>query len=141
MRRIEETNAETEKAGNARLVYGQLSYEVIGCAQRVHAALGPGFPENVYHRALSRELVKAKIPFASEAPFEVVYEGAVCGKFKVDILVEDKIVIELKAVSDLCDDHVSQCYAYLKATGMKLAILINFGKRRLDTKRVVMTKK
>ena len=122
------------------VVYPELSYAVVGCAQRVHSVLGPGFPENVYQRALCRELLKEHIPFQSEAPFEVAYEGEVCGRFRVDILVDEKIVLELKAVSALCEDHISQTFAYVKATGVKLAILINFGQRRLQTKRIVMSK-
>jgi len=141
MARTQEKISESEKAANSRIVHEKLSYAVIGCAQRVHSALGPGFPENVYHRALCRELNRAGIPFASEAPFEVAYAGEVCGRFKVDILVDSRIVLELKAASDICDDHVSQCYAYLKATGANLAILINFGQRRLQTKRLVMSKR
>ncbi|MDY7010967.1 MAG: GxxExxY protein [Planctomycetota bacterium] len=126
---------------NDQIVYRQLSYEIVGCAQRVHTTLGPGFPESVYQRALCRELLNQKIPFASEAPFEVYYEDAIAGKFRVDIFVDDRIVLELKAVSDICDDHISQAYAYLKASGAKLAMLIDFGKRRLQTKRIVMSKR
>ena len=138
---MEKMNSKTEEPGDDRIVYRQLSYAIIGCAQRVHTTLGPGFPESVYQRALCRERVKQKIPFMSEASFEVFYDGAIAGKFRVDILVDNKIVLELKAVSDICEAHVSQTYAYLKATGAKLAILINFGKRRLDAKRFVMSKK
>jgi GxxExxY protein len=141
MERTQEKIAESERAGNSRIVHEKLSYAVIGCARRVHSALGPGFPENVYHRALCRELNRAEIPFVSEPSFEVVYAGEVCGRFKVDLLVDSRIVLELKAASDICDDHVSQCFAYLKATGSDAAILINFGQRRLQTKRLVMSKR
>ena len=109
----------------ADILHKQLSYHVVGCAQRVHAALGPGFPEAVYHKALCCELMKAEIPFESEKQSEVFYAGVLCGQFRMDIVVDDRIILELKALS------------YLKATGLKLAILINFGTQRLETQRVL----
>ena len=138
---MEEKNSKSPETENDQIVYRRLSYEIVGCAQRVHTTLGLGFPESVYQRALCRELLKQKIPFTSEVPFEVYYEDAIAGKFRVDIFVDDRVVLELKAVSDLCDDHISQAYAYLKASGAKLAVLINFGKRRLQTKRIVMSER
>ena len=141
MARTKTTGSQGKPQAKGTLVYPELSHAVVGCARRVHAALGPGFPESVYRRALCMELAKQGIPFVSEASFEVLYENAVCGQFRVDLLVHDKIVLELKAVSDVCEDHVSQIHAYLKATGVKLGILMNFGKKRLQTKRIVMSKR
>ncbi len=124
--------------GNSNIVHKKLSFDVVGCAQRVHSALGPGFPEGVYHKALCHELVKCKIPFESEAHAEVFYDGLLCGEFRMDMVVDQKIVLELKALDSLTDAHVSQAISYLKATGLKLAILLNFGTERLETKRVVL---
>ena len=121
-----------------RVYFRKLSYDVVGCAQRVHSALGPGFPEEVYHRALCHELVKAKIPFESEKTVEVTYDGIVCGKFRMDIVIENKIILELKAIECLSDVHLAQALSYLKATGFKLAILFNFGQKSLETQRVVL---
>jgi len=111
---------------------------VIGCAQKVHRVLGPGFPEGVYHKALCHELIKAKIPFESEKVVEVFYDGFLCGEFRMDIVVEEKIVLELKAVDRLTDEHIAQALSYLKATGIKLAILMNFGRKSLESQRVVL---
>ncbi|MHC4715612.1 MAG: GxxExxY protein [Planctomycetota bacterium] len=120
------------------IVEKKLSYDVVGCAQRVHSALGPGFPEAVYQRALCRELVKARIPFESQPVFEVAYDGSVCGTFRVDVFVQEKIILELKAVEALCRQHEAQALAYLKASGAKVAILMNFGEASLKVKRFVL---
>ena len=124
--------------GNGKIIHKELSFEVVGCAQRVHSALGRGFTEGLYHKALCHELVKCKIPFESEAHAEVFYEGVLCGEFRMDMVVDQKIVLELKALDSLTDTHVWQAISYLKATGLKLAILLNFGTERLETKRVVL---
>jgi len=123
---------------DGEVYHRKLSFDVVGCAQRVHATLGPGFPESVYQRALCHELVQSKIPFESEKRAEVWYEGALCGEFRMDIVVDGKIVLELKALGALADDHLAQALSYLKATGLRLAILMNFGTRSLETKRVVL---
>lgn len=121
----------------AEVYYRELSFEIIGCAQRVHAELGPGFPESVYQRALIVELIKAKIPFESEKTFEVYYQAHLCGEFRCDIIAKEAIVLELKALDRLTNEHLAQALSYLKATGLKLAILINFGKASLEHQRVV----
>ena len=124
----------------ARIVEKELSYAVTGCAQRVHSSLGPGFPEGVYRRALCRELTASGIPFVAEKSYVVSFRGATCGRFRADIVADERIILELKAASDLCEDNVSQAFAYLEATGLPLAILLNFGRRRLQTKRIVMSR-
>ena len=121
-----------------KIVYKDLSYAIVGCAQRVHAGVGPGFPEAVYHRALSHELVKSEIPFLSQAEFEVAYDRTICGRFKSDMFVDEKIILELKAVERLCEQHEAQTLAYLKASGAKLALLMNFGEKSLRFKRFVL---
>jgi GxxExxY protein len=119
------------------ILYKDLSYRVIGCAQRVHSTLGPGFPEQVYHRALCLELAKEKIPFSSEVEMDVAYEGVPCGQFRADIVVDEKIILELKAIEIMVAKHVAQVLAYLKASGLSLGILMNFSDARLQTKRIV----
>jgi GxxExxY protein len=126
-----------ESQEGVEIVHKELSYAVVGCAQRVHTALGPGFPEAVYQRALSHELAKAGIPFQAQARFEVAYDGCPCGEFRVDMYVDEKIVLELKAADGLCKQHEAQSLAYLKATGARLAILINFGEQSLNFRRFV----
>jgi GxxExxY protein len=119
----------------AMIIHKELSYQVVGCAQKVHSALGPGLPEAVYKKALCHELAKASIPFEEEAEFQVLYDGYLCGKFRVDILVDKKIVLELKAADAICDQYEKQALTYLKASGLQLAILMNFGEERLNSKR------
>jgi len=123
---------------NDKLYHRELSFNVVGCAQKVHAALGPGSPESVYHRALAHELAKAKIPFENQKHLEVRYDSVPCGEFKLDMLVDGAIVLELKALDRLTDLCVAQAISYLKATGLRLAILLNFGTESLETKRVVL---
>jgi len=119
------------------VLYSELSYAVIGCAMRVHSTLGPGLPEAVYQKALSLELVKAKIPFVSQQEYEVFYEGNLCGKFRSDFTVDEKIIIEIKAAEQLYEQHRLQALTYLKVTGHHLALLINFGEEKLVHKRVI----
>lgn len=117
------------------LVDEHLSYAVIGCAQRVHAALGSGSPESAYQRASALELMKSNVPFQSQAELEVCYDDAVCGRFRVDILVQGRMVPELKAAEKLCKVHEAQILAYLKASGIPVGLLMNFGQPSLAVKR------
>lgn len=114
----------------------QLTYSIIGAAQKVHRALGPGFGEAVYHVALARELRLREIPFESEKPFKVHYEGALCGMYKPDMVVCESIIVELKAVSELAKEHRAQAVSYLKASGLKTALLLNFGGTSLEVRRL-----
>jgi GxxExxY protein len=120
------------------ILHKQLSFDLVGMAQKVHRVLGPGFPESVYRRALCYEIAKAQVPFETEKKIEVWYEDHLCGEFRTDLIVDGKLVLELKAVDALCDAHVSQVLTYLKATALHLGILLNFGTPSLETKRVVL---
>ncbi|MCE5326165.1 MAG: GxxExxY protein, partial [Planctomycetaceae bacterium] len=119
------------------VIHGTLSFKIVGCAQRVHSKLGPGFPEGVYQKALCVELAKKGIPFVCEKLAEVHYDGVLCGEFRMDLVVDDKIVLELKALDAIHPTHTAQALSYLKATGLKLAIILNFGQERLKSERVV----
>ena len=127
-----------DKRPSGEIRHKELSFRIVGCAQRVHSALGPGFPEKIYQRALCCELMKTSIPFESQQPVEVYYDGNLCGEFQLDLLVDEKVIVELKSAEGLCDAHVAQAITYLKATGKDLAILINFGQPGLVFKRVVL---
>jgi len=118
--------------------HSDLTYRIIGCAQAVHRMLGPGFPESVYHRSLCLSLKSQKIPFESEKACEVLYMNSCVGEFRIDILVAETVVLELKALSSLNGDHLAQVLSYLKATGLKVGLLINFGCKSLEMKRLVM---
>ena len=124
--------------GNQSGLHSDLTFRIIGCAQRVHGTLGPGFPEAVYHRAMCVELMMQKIPFQGEQKAEVFYEGNLCGEFRMDIVVDERVVLELKALDSLSNDHLAQALTYLKATGLHVALLLNFGRGSLETRRVVL---
>lgn len=104
----------------------------------VHRKLGYGFLEKVYENALmvlfSREGIDAK----QQSPITVYFEDEIVGEYFADILVEDKIIIELKAAENISSAHIAQTLNYLKATGLKLAIIVNFGKEKLESKRIVL---
>lgn len=116
-----------------------LTEKIIGCAFRVSNTLGPGFLEKVYENALAHELRKAGLEVRQQYPISVLYDGQVVGEFLADLLINEQIVIELKAVRNLDDAHLAQCLNYLKATGLPLCLLMNFGKPRVEVKRVVLT--
>ena len=119
-------------AGTRRRIEDPLTYTIIGAAQKVHRALGPGFRESTYQQALAKELLDRKIPFASQPEYEVVYEGVLCGTYRPDIVVDENVVLELKAISSLTKDHMAQTLSYLKATGLRTALLLNFGTASLQ---------
>lgn len=109
--------------------------KVIGLAIAVHTELGPGFLESIYHQALLSELSDAGLSFKSEAKLAVLYKGKPVGTFAADIIVEDKLLLELKAVDTLATIHEVQVVNYLKATGLNLGLLFNFGSSTLQVKR------
>jgi len=123
----------------AELLYKQLSFDVIGAAMEVHRVMGPGFLEEVYQKALERELALRQIPFVAQQHIEVEYKGMSIADYYLDIVVDGKIVLELKAVSQLLPVHQSQLISYLKASGLKLGLLINFGEESLRHKRIALT--
>ena len=124
-----------------KLLYRDLSYQVIGAAMEVHKYLGAGFLEAVYQKALAHEFMLRAIVFEAQRPLAVEYKQEPVGDYIADFVVEDKIVIEIKSVSKLNSSHEAQSHHYLAATGMDLAILINFGGPSLEYKRIVRTKK
>jgi GxxExxY protein len=119
----------------------ELAHKVIGAALEVHRVLGPGFVESVYEEALSLELQSHGIPFARQPLVSVSYKGHVVGQGRLDILVTDALVVELKAVESLLPIHGVQLLSYLKATGYKLGLLINFNAQYLKNgiRRIVHT--
>jgi GxxExxY protein len=120
-----------------KIVYRELSYQVVGCALAVHKGLGPGFPEAVYERALAIEFKKHGLGAERQRTFRVVYEGAPVGDFRADFVIEDKIILELKAVTEMPKVFERQLHSYLQVSKLRLGILINFGKEKLETVRIV----
>jgi GxxExxY protein len=114
-----------------------LSERIIGCAIAVANGLGSGFLEKVYENALAHELRKAGLTVAQQQGVSVVYDDVIVGEYAADLLVEAAIVVELKAVRTLDDVHQAQCMNYLRATGMHLCLLLNFGRPRLEIRRIV----
>ena len=112
-----------------------LAGRVIGCAMQVHRVLGPGFLENIYKKALSVELSKAGITHSTEEAIKVMYCGVEVGSYFADVLVENQIIVELKAVEKLAVSHEVQLVNYLTATGIDIGLLLNFGGKSLDYKR------
>ena len=103
-----------------------LAYEVIGAAIEVHRLLGPGYLETIYEEAISVELAARGVPFARQVILTIMYKGQAIGDSRLDLLIGGKLIVELKAVDALAPIHTAQALSYLKATGNKLALLINF---------------
>ncbi len=112
-----------------------LTEMIIGCAMKVHSALGPGFLESVYQHALAHELAKAGVAFETGRMIKVNYDGVCVGDFIADVLVEGSVLIENKAVQNLAPVHEAQLVNYLTATGIEIGLLLNFGADRLQFKR------
>ncbi len=114
-----------------------LTYRIIGAAMAVHNGIGPGYKEEVYERALAIELERRQIAARRQVPVEVQYEGAPVALFYLDIFVEQRVVVEVKALNHaMTGDELAQVINYLKATGASVGLLLNFGRRRLEYKRV-----
>ena len=117
--------------------FDDLSKQVIGAAIDVHRQLGPGFLESLYEQALSLEFGKRRIVFEAQREIVISYDGVPIGKHILDLVVESQLVVELKAVKALEDIHYAQLRSYLRATGMKVGLLLNFAEPTLRVKRLV----
>ena len=115
----------------------ELTETIIGCAYGVANVLGNGFLEKVYENALAHELRKRGFQVEQQRAIPVYYDQVVVGEYLGDLLVEHNVLVELKAVKNIEDIHKAQCIHYLKATGLQLCLLINFGTPRVQVKRIV----
>ena len=120
--------------------YSALTGEIIGCAMAVHSALGNGFQEVIYQRALGIEMADQGISFSREHEMPIYYKEQQIGTRRVDFLVESVVCVELKAVIQLEDAHLAQAINYLEAYDLEIGLLINFGARSLEFKRVTNKK-
>jgi GxxExxY protein len=111
-----------------------LTYKIIGCAMKVHNKMGPGFQEVIYQRCLAIELERVGLSFAREQEQPVFYDGIQVGTRRADFVVENQVVVELKAVVQLEDAHLAQAKNYTVAYGFPLGLLINFGGKSLQYK-------
>lgn len=132
---IEFKNKVSRKHGE--FLYGDLTDKIINLAITVHKKLGAGFIEKVYGEALGIEFKKSGLKFKRQIPIQVEYEGILIGDQRVDFLVGDKVIVELKAVTELNDIHRAQMISYLKTKNKRVGLLLNFGKPQLEIKRVM----
>jgi GxxExxY protein len=117
----------------------RVTEKIIGCAFTVGNRLGCGFLEKIYENALVIELRKAGLRIAQQQLMKVLYDDVVVGTYVADVVVEGSVLVEIKAVKLLDEIHSAQCLNYLKATGLPLCLLINFGRPRVDIKRLILT--
>ena len=110
---------------------------IIGCAYAVSNTLGIGYVEKVYENALVVATRKSGLLVEQQFPIKVVFEGVVVGEFLADLLVENKVLVELKAASALTQDHMAQALNYLRATGLDVCLLINFGRPKVEVQRLL----
>ncbi len=122
-------NADKEKLN-------EVSEKIIAAGFKVANTLGIGFLEKVYENAMVYELRKRDLQVEQQKPLKVYYDGITVGDYFTDMIVEDSVIVELKAARRIEDIHLAQCLNYLKATGLKLGLILNFGKPKLEIKRV-----
>ncbi len=125
---------------NSEYKYSDITEKIIGCAMEVHRALGNGFQEVIYQRALAIEMEMRGLNFSREHEMNIFYKEHKIGNRRVDFFVEEKIMVELKAVVKLEDVHLAQAINYLEAYGLEIGLLINFGNTSLQFKRVMKPK-
>jgi GxxExxY protein len=120
-----------------QIPHQNLTYQIIGAAMEVHSELGPGYNEEIYQKALEIELRNRKISFEPQRSIMINFKGEMVGLKILDFWVEDKVVVEIKALSRMDTDHEAQVISYLKATGGEVGLLINFGVKKLEYKRIL----
>jgi len=130
------SNDTNKKQAGKKVLYPDLSYHVMEAVFEVHNQLGPGFTENIYERALIVELEKRGVSYEVQKKIEIIYKGQKLGNYRLDLVVEGKIILELKAVVSFNDLFKQQLLSYLRATDLKLGILINFGAKCVEYIRI-----
>lgn len=117
----------------------ELTRQIIGCAYAVYNKLGSGFLESVYQRSLLIELQKSGLDAQMEAPVRVHYDGQVVGEFRADLIIQSRVIVELKAIENLSKAHEVQVVNYLRATGIEIGLLLNFGSTEVQVRRLTKT--
>jgi GxxExxY protein len=120
------------------LEHEELTDKIIGCAIEVHKKLGPGFLESIYENAFIIELQRKGLPFERQKEVAIQYDGVEVGKHRLDLIIADTIVVELKAIRNIEDIHFVIVRSYLKALGKEHGLLINFSRKVLEVKRVIL---
>jgi GxxExxY protein len=129
---------QTRQSSKGEVIYPDLSYRIVGCALEVYRELGYGFLEKVYENALMVALQQAGVQADQQVMIEVPFRGVIVGQYTADIIVEQKVLLELKSCDDISPVHMAQTLNYLKATNLRLAIILNFTKGDLQFRRVVL---
>ncbi len=127
----------TNNQKREKIFYKELSFRIVEVCFEVHNVLGPGFTEKIYEEAVSKELKNKGIDYERQKLIDIYYKGEKIGEYRLDMVVNNKVILELKAVSELNAVFETQLHSYLKATGMRLGILVNFGGKRVEYKRIV----
>ena len=120
--------------------YSDITEKIIGCAMKVHQRMRNGYQELIYHRCLIIEFRKIALSFLNEIALPIFYDEIEIGKRRVDFLVENKVVVEIKAQSELMDTHLAQALNYLEALNLEIGLLINFGSKSLEVRRLINNK-
>ena len=123
---------------DTNIIYPDLSYQIMGAIFEVHKKLGPGFLESVYQKALIEELSGRGMNVETEKVIDLTYKDKKIGAHRLDLVVEDKVAVELKTVEGFSIHHKAQLTSYLKASGYKLGILVNFSKAKVEYRRVLL---
>ena len=131
---VELDDSEKEKETHQ---FEELSKKIIGAAIEVHRELGPGFLESIYEEAFKIELAEYGLKVESQKEVAIEYLGVTVGLHRLDLVVEGQVIVEMKAVKELTDAHLAQLRSYLKATGLRVGLLLNFSKPKLEIRRVV----
>jgi len=127
-----------QEKSSAPFLFKELTQAIIGAAMEVHRVLGPGFLEAVYDGALARELAEHAVPHRRQVGLSVMYKGTLVGMYRADFVVDDKVIVENKAARQLTELDEAQLLNYLKATGYRVGLLLNFGARSLEIKRRIL---
>ncbi len=120
-----------------KIIYKKLSYKIMSCAFEVYKTLGPGFSENIYEEALAQDMTEKGLSFERQKVIDVYYKGIKIGEYRLDFLMADKVILEVKAVSETLPVFSAQVLSYLKAADLRLGIVLNFGEKPLGSKRIV----
>jgi len=123
------------------LKYGDITQKVIGCAMKVHGKMKNGYVEAVYQKCLAIEFRKAALLFKEEVDIPIFYEDTIVGRRRADFIVAEKVIVELKARISLENEHIAQTLNYLETSGFEVALLINFGSKSLQFKRLINERK
>ncbi|MBN1899541.1 MAG: GxxExxY protein [Spirochaetes bacterium] len=132
------TTTENTEYTELNYPHSKITDKIIKCAIEVHKTLGPGFQENIYETALIYELQQIGLKVENQKLIHIQYKGNIIGDHRLDLLVEDKVIVENKAVKNFDDIHKAQMLSYLKATGKRIGLLINFAKIKINVKRIIL---